>query len=259
MSRAIQLSERDRRQVGTLVQHFRDSQNIFESLLEQLVSSLRSDAELAKHTHSLKWRVKDCDHLQDKLERKAIEAKSNRKRLDITTANLFEKINDLAGCRVLHLYTKQFRPIHDCLTRIFGEYKYELIEGPVARTWDDESRSLFAEMGITTRDSPSLYTSVHYVIAPNRRTRVTCEIQVRTIAEELWREVDHTINYPHPSESLACREQIKVPARVTSSCTRLVDAIFSSHEDHKIRSVGPAKRLGTRRRRGKRRPSPPRE
>jgi ppGpp synthetase/RelA/SpoT-type nucleotidyltranferase len=166
-----------------------------------------------------------------------IEAKVEKKQLNITTENLFERVNDLAGCRILHLYTKQFKAIHECLSRLFGEYKYELIEGPIARTWDDESRTLFAQMGITTKESPSLYTSVHYVIAPNRRTRITCEIQVRTLAEELWGEVDHTINYPYQSESLACREQIKVLARVTSSCTRLVDAIFSSHEDHANRAA----------------------
>jgi hypothetical protein len=97
--------------------------------------------------------------------------------------------------------------------------------------------ALFEQMGITTKDSPSLYTSVHYVIAPNRRTRITCEIQVRTLAEELWGEVNHSINYPQLSDSLPCREQIKVLARVTSSCTRLVDAIFSSHEDHMNRSA----------------------
>lgn len=251
MSRAPQLSGRDRKKIGVLVQHFKDNRATFESLLEQLISSLRSDQDLTKHVHSLKWRVKDCDHLQDKLERKTIEAKAENEYLDITTENLFEKVNDLAGCRILHLYTKQFELIHGCLTRIFAEYKYELIEGPVARTWDDESRSLFAEMGITTKESPSLYTSVHYVIAPNRRTRITCEIQVRTLAEELWGEVDHTINYPHQSESLACREQIKVLARVTSSCTRLVDAIFSSHEDHENRTTQVA---STKRRVGKRTP-----
>jgi ppGpp synthetase/RelA/SpoT-type nucleotidyltranferase len=83
--------------------------------------------------------------------------------------------------------------------------------------------------------SQSLYTSVHYVIAPNVKKRYTCEIQVRTLAEELWGEVDHTLNYPHPSESVPCREQIKVLARVTSSCTRLVDSIFLSHLDHASR------------------------
>jgi hypothetical protein len=43
--------------------------------------------------------------------------------------------------------------------------------------------------------------------------------------------VDHKINYPHKSESLSCREQIKVLARVTSSCSRLVDSIFHSYEE----------------------------
>lgn len=258
MSGSSQLSARDRKKIEVLVQFFRDNRLCFEGLLEQLISSLRSDQVLAEHVHSLKWRVKDCDHLRDKLERKFVDAKAEKKQFDITIENLFEKINDLAGCRILHLYTKQFEPIHQCLNRIFSEFRYELIEGPIARTWDDESRSLFAQMGITTKKSPSLYTSVHYVIAPNRRTRITCEIQVRTLAEELWGEVDHTINYPHQSSSVACREQIKVLARVTSSCTRLVDAIFSSHEDHKNQesrtAVGP-RRNNFNRRVGKQTPA----
>ena len=233
MSGPLQLGKREKAKIDLLVDHFRANQKVFDSLLEQLISSLRSDQDLAKHVHSLKWRVKDCDHLRDKLARKAIDARAQKRALDITADNLFEKINDLAGCRILHLYTKQFKLIHGCLLRMFEEFKYELIEGPIARTWDNESRDFFTGLGVTTKDSPSLYTSVHYVIAPNRRTRITCEIQVRTLAEELWGEVDHTINYPHSSQSLACREQIKVLARVTSSCTRLVDSIFSSYEDHK--------------------------
>ena len=48
--------------------------------------------------------------------------------------------------------------------------------------------------------------------------------------EEVWGEVSHIIDYPHPSKDLACREQIKVLARATSTCTRLVDSIFRSHE-----------------------------
>ena len=237
MSHSSQFSSRERKEIAVLVQFFKDNRTTFETLLEQLISSLRSDQALAGHVHSLKWRVKDWEHLQGKLERKMVEARAHNKQLNITTKNLFQKINDLAGCRILHLYTRQFEQIHECLTRIFDEYKYELIEGPIARTWDDESRALFAQMGIKAKTSPSLYTSVHYVIAPNRRTRITCEIQVRTLAEELWGEVDHTINYPLPSESVACREQIKVLARVTSSCTRLVDAIFRSHEDHKVHNA----------------------
>jgi putative GTP pyrophosphokinase len=236
MSIKPKLSQADRATIELLVQHFAENRWVFDGVLEQLIPALKGDKELSKVVHSLKWRVKDVDHLRDKLERKLLEAKAKGKKLRITKRNLFKKVNDLAGCRILHLHTKQFQKIHDCLKSIFSEYKYELIEGPIAKTWDDESREYFSQIGTKTEKSPSLYTSVHYVIAPNRTTGLTCEIQVRTLAEELWGEVDHTINYPHKSMSLACREQIKVLARVTSSCTRLVDAIFSSHEDHQMQA-----------------------
>jgi hypothetical protein len=91
-------------------------------------------------------------------------------------------------------------------------------------------------LGVETKDSKTMYTSVHYIVEANTKTKYTAEIQVRTLAEELWGEVDHTLNYPHESKVLACREQIKVLARVTSSCSRLVDSIFTSHQD----AVSPA-------------------
>jgi putative GTP pyrophosphokinase len=62
---------------------------------------------------------------------------------------------------------------------------------------------------------------------------------VRTLAEELWGEVDHTVNYPEPSEVLACREQIKLLARLTSTCTRLVDSIFITLKETADRPTGP--------------------
>ena len=132
----------------------------------------------------------------------------------------------------MHLHTRQFERINVCLHRIF-EDSYRVIEGPSARTCTYESREYFKSINTRFIKSSTLYTSVHYVVSPNQKTKYTCEIQVRTLAEELWGEVDHTMNYPHKSNSLACREQIKVLARVTSSCSRLVDSIFLSHADHK--------------------------
>jgi ppGpp synthetase/RelA/SpoT-type nucleotidyltranferase len=58
--------------------------------------------------------------------------------------------------------------------------------------------------------------------------------------EEVWGEVDHTINYPHKSNSLPCREQIKALARATSTCSRLVDSIFASHNDYEEKKAVPA-------------------
>jgi ppGpp synthetase/RelA/SpoT-type nucleotidyltranferase len=184
--------------------------------------------------------LKDPDHLRDKLLRKLKEARDKGKPFNITPDNLLRKITDLVGVRILHLYTRQIRQIDAALRDVFAESKFELFEGPFARTWDDESRAFFKECGITTRKSPSMYTSVHYVIGSASRTRMTAEIQVRTLMEEVWGEVDHSMNYPKQSDSLSCREQLKVLARVTSSATRLVDSIFSTLEDHSRKIAKPS-------------------
>ena len=226
-------SKSELQQVNSLVQLAREHNTGLKRLLDNLLNDFSADSELQKHVHSMKSRVKDPDHLRDKLLRKLGDYKTKGQNFPITERNLFIKINDLAGLRILHLHTRQFEHIDLCLSRIFDEHFYNVIEKPSARTWDDESRAYFESIGIKCVRSSSMYTSVHYVIAPNQRTTYTCEIQVRTIAEELWGEVDHSLNYPHETSSLACREQIKVLARVTSSCTRLVDSIFASHADHK--------------------------
>jgi ppGpp synthetase/RelA/SpoT-type nucleotidyltranferase len=116
---------------------------------------------------------------------------------------------------------------------------YKLTEGLTARTWDDETRAYFKKIKIETVDSLTLYTSVHYVVETTTQKKFSCEIQVRTLAEELWGEVDHLLNYPKRSSSVACREQLAVLARMTSSCTRLVDSIFRSNEDHALHSGRP--------------------
>ena len=222
--------------IDSLVKKYRDdlaSEGKVSLFKIQLLSALNDSRELSKHIHSIKTRLKDPEHLRDKLCRKIIKCKSKGVDFDITEENLFVKINDLAGVRILHLYTRQIREIDNVLRSIFEEQRYALIEGPFARTWDDESREFFKSCHIEAQKSPSLYTSVHYVVSSASRTPVTCEIQVRTLMEEVWGEVDHRMNYPHPIDNLSCREQLKVLARVTSSATRLVDSIFLTLQDDK--------------------------
>lgn len=203
---------------------------------DQLLLALSNSSELTANVHSIRSRLKDPDHLRDKLERKIQKCKSERRPFDVRPENLLVKVNDLAGVRVLHLYTRQIRRIDASIRGILQESKYELIEGPFARTWDDESRRFFEECGIDTQESPSMYTSVHYVIGSASKTKVTAELQVRTLMEEVWGEVDHTLNYPSEIDSLACREQLMVLARVTSSASRLVDSIFATADDHRRRA-----------------------
>jgi len=217
--------------IEELVQLFESRRDKFEQLLGSLRAIFVDNKALKPHVHSMKWRVKDAAHLRDKLTRKMLDAQKIGTPFALTTENLFEKINDLAGFRILHLYTRQFETINKIILAELAEAQTPVIEGPTARTWDDESRAYFTSIGVETKDSKTMYTSVHYIVEANTKTKYTAEIQVRTLAEELWGEVDHTLNYPHESQVLACKEQIKVLARVTSSCSRLVDSIFTSHQD----------------------------
>ncbi|MDF2189839.1 RelA/SpoT domain-containing protein [Paraflavitalea sp. CAU 1676] len=229
--------------IDDLVNHFVIHKGQFSILLESINSNIEHSIALKKLIHSTKARIKDPDHLRDKLIRKAKEAEASKTPFHYTKENLFATINDLAGFRIIHLHTKQFQKIDEELKKIFTEQRWKIVEGPNARTWDDESRSYFTSIGVQISTNSNMYTSVHYIISPNTSSAITFEIQVRTLMEEVWGEVDHTINYPHKSESLSCREQIKTLARVTSSCSRLVDSIFATDEYERNRNVNIVERI----------------
>jgi ppGpp synthetase/RelA/SpoT-type nucleotidyltranferase len=169
----------------------------------------------------------------------ALEEKVGGNMPAINLGNLFQKITDLAGVRILHLYTDQIEGINKRVMAILTEQQYSLVEGPIAHIWDNEAEQYFKTRGIRTELRETMYTSVHYIIELNTASRVCCELQVRTLADELWGEVSHTVDYPKPTKSIACKEQLKVLARVTSGCTRLVDSIFRSQcEFERWRSKG---------------------
>jgi ppGpp synthetase/RelA/SpoT-type nucleotidyltranferase len=216
-----------------LVAHYVNEKHRFELFAKSLHDSIMSRKDLRDRIQFAKFRVKDPDHLRDKLQRKLQEAKDKKRVFRITKDNLFSKIWDLAGVRLLHLHTQQMEEINPLIRLLVREEKYKLLEPPTANLWDHEYESFFKRIRLRTDvRSDSMYTSVHYIIQNQNEFHTTCELQVRTLSEELWGEVSHTINYPEKTDSVACQEQLKVLARVTSSATRLVDAIFKSHKDH---------------------------
>ena len=217
--------------VDPIVARFDSQRSLVAQFLDNVDTLFSGSERLMSLAHSVKKRVKATHRLRDKLARKMIKAQEGGKELDITVENLYSKITDLAGYRILHLHTHQTDDINKEILRLLDEAQYPILEKPKARIWDEESKSYFEGIGIETVVSPNLYSSVHYVIETSFKTKFTCEIQVRTLAEELWGEVDHTFNYPDPSDSLACREEIRVLARAASTCSRLVDAIFIGYAD----------------------------
>jgi putative GTP pyrophosphokinase len=180
--------------------------------------------------HSVRSRVKAESHLRDKLVRKRKEGR------EITEKNIFKEVTDIAGVRVLHLHQDQLAQIHLAIMKRVESRDWVLAEKPKAYTWDPEAIQFMKTLGLSVNHKVSFYTSVHYVVRPRKDADISCEIQVRTLFEEIWGEIDHKINYPEATLSTACKEQLLVLAKVVGAGSRLVDAVFRTHE-HEAKQV----------------------
>ncbi|MGT3070877.1 RelA/SpoT domain-containing protein [Pseudomonas putida] len=145
--------------------------------------------------HSVRWRVKDAQHLMEKIVRKRAEGSEKYKGL--TLDNYHSIVTDLIGLRALHLFK------HDALVidRDLRE-SLQLISGEMPllyrRKGDQVSEEDFPVERFEHRDHPSGYRSIHYVLqAQPQKRQIFVEVQVRTIFEEAWSEIDHKVRYPN--------------------------------------------------------------
>lgn len=148
--------------------------------------------------HSVRWRVKDTEHLLEKIVRKRLLGVE--KYASISVENYFEIVTDLVGLRALHLFKDDCFQIDTALRESWSP-----IEVPIAFVRDGDHAPLskqFAERGLAVRPHPEGYRSIHYVFASQPMQRkVVVEVQVRTVFEEGWSEIDHRIRYPNFSDN----------------------------------------------------------
>lgn len=189
-----------------------------KELLEATAELIANRIQRYPSVHSVRWRVKDCDHLIEKIIRKKIER--NDKYNDINVSNYFEKISDLVGIRAIHLFKS------DCFTvdkNIRNDWI--LAEDPVAyiRSGDDDYLiNKFKDIGLKIEEHPAGYRSVHYVISSKPMNRVVLsEIQVRTIFEEGWSEVDHFVRYPNFSNNNLVEYFLQIFNRLAGSADEM--------------------------------------
>ncbi|TDE01238.1 RelA/SpoT domain-containing protein [Flavobacterium sandaracinum] len=216
--------------INEAVQLYKDKLFEFEQFLPSVLAFFEKHRTLNRKPfpiiHSIKSRFKEPSHLEQKLYRKLEKGK------EINKNNLFEEITDFIGVRVLHLYQEQFIEINNAIQEKIQNGDWLFVENPKAMTWDPESIQFYNQLNIETELRDTFYTSIHYLVKPNNPNAVVCcEIQVRTLFEEIWGEIDHTINYPFQTESIACKEQLRVLSKLVSTGTRLADSIFRSHSE----------------------------
>ncbi|HXM45893.1 MAG TPA: RelA/SpoT domain-containing protein [Bryobacteraceae bacterium] len=166
------------------------------SELQTTATYISERLQLVPAVHSIKVRVKDAEHLVAKIIRKRIE----RPDLIVDLASYDEHITDRIGIRALHLFKDEWKPIHEFVTNT-----WDLQETPIAyfRAGDEEAvlRS-FTDAGFNVQQHKLGYRSIHYLIRLQpTKCKQYAELQVRTIFEEGWSEIDHRVRYPRQSDN----------------------------------------------------------
>lgn len=169
--------------------------------------------------HSVKFRKKSRASIKSKCIRK------QEKGIQVTPENCFDQIEDYFGMRLLHLHLDQLVVIHRFLQSRVAAGDFIFGETPKAYTWDPEFKLILQELGFEVEFKESFYTSVHYILRNSLESPVRCELQVRTLFEETWGELDHWMNYPEKTHNMALREQLLVLSRVVTAGSRLAVSI----------------------------------
>jgi putative GTP pyrophosphokinase len=191
-----QINENVLRETGLVWNELIEIQNDFEKTRDKLSIDANYVADRLRSfdcIHTVKTRIKDPEHLIEKIIRSKIE----KPRLSINIDNYSCIVNDLVGVRTLHLFKEDWEAIHRFIVNT-----WELKQNPVANISAQDSERLvekYQENGCEIIEHPHGYRSVHYVILFERSKsqKIPVEIQVRTILEEAWSEIDHLVRYPY--------------------------------------------------------------
>lgn len=169
-----------------IVSDYTSMKDKYEEIADKYTSAFRK----IRQVNSIRSRVKDSEHLVGKIIRKNADRGSDRAYL-IDTSNYKKYITDLVGVRVLLLFQNDWEMIHDYILENWGD---RLHETPFAYIRENDDDSAYKQRRLNVKRNQS-YRSVHYVIEDS--AGICIEVQVRTLAEETWAEMNHKLSYPY--------------------------------------------------------------
>lgn len=199
---------------------------------------LRKNPEI----HTVKSRIKYPDHLIEKIIRKTIKGKKSDSEYEINVSNYKSEITDLIGIRALHLYKYQAADIDKTIRQNWNLHEKATI---YHRLGDMTSEQHIEEEKFQFLVHDAGYRSWHYVIK-SQMTKVNylAEIQVRTIFEEGWSEIDHQLRYPYDLDNEILNEQLLILNRLSGGADELVNSIlhtkmtiYQQNEEKEFRDV----------------------
>jgi len=191
---------------------YEESMQDFEETGNYISSRLRK----VNAVHSLRFRVKDPNHLIEKIIRK----KTTDPDREISIDNYKTDITDLIGVRALHLFKEDWEQIHDFITKTWDSQ-----EDPTANVRNGDSEEFlnkFKEKKCSINNHKYGYRSVHYIIKTKPAKEIhLVEIQVRTIFEEGFSEIDHKVRYPYFQNNPMIEDYLSIFNRLAGSADEM--------------------------------------
>ncbi len=189
------------------------------------------------YVHLSTSRVKSIDSVLRKIIVKRHESYLNKADLyaSLTGDTYQDAITDLVGVRVILSYRGDWRDVHRELVGKFrlrnkAEYSSKLLqhvsgdmfmaEWPKVYHADGDDINSYEEEGLITKVHPKGYRSIHYTIS---FMDTYIELQVRTIYDEAWSDVDH--RYVYKQEANPSNEALKELSAMLCKLTNLANDI----------------------------------
>ena len=190
---------------------------LLEKEAEYIVSKLID----VPSVHSVRRRVKKPTHLIEKIIRKGQKYKDR----NISVDNYKEIVTDLIGIRVLHLFKDDWQNIHHEILNLWDikeTPQVNIRRGDYNITeFKDSIHDLNIDCEVIVREHG--YRSVHYLVSIDitKVLNISVEIQVRTVFEEVWSEIDHIMRYPYDVDNPIITEYLGIFNRIVGSADEM--------------------------------------
>jgi GTP pyrophosphokinase len=184
--------------------------------LEPVASLIAGWLRLIPEAHTVLSRVKDPEHLIEKIVRYSIKNGQPY----ANPENYHSIIKDLTGARILHRFKEEWVAIHP---RICGISKLDGKPEAYFRKGDPKGLiDAFRRKGFKIEPKDVGYRSIQYVIVLTiGKESFPVEVQVRTLFEEAWGEVDHYVRYPYEQNNLRLKKYFLACAVVSGLADEL--------------------------------------
>lgn len=213
--------------------------------LEDKIIKGRDDPEQKIPVYLTKWRVKSI---------KSIYLKTKKD----TKYDSLDQITDHGGLRILFLFEQDIAKSTEFLFNTISSVAKDILE-VLFFNWDDTSEVKKIETLVTNKHPNAIinptakgkslaYKSIHYVIRINNRkgnSTLPIEIQIRTLLQDVWGELDHALVYKHGNINPHIQKSFHLLARDLRTADMLMTHLRNISDKEKdirafqVRDLGP--------------------